>query len=473
MALFGFGKDKAPQDGFVQTMAYLEDALRLRSPFVLTAQGRRDTAASLHSVSEDGRTFRLLPEQDFKVEKGGKVAFTLIHEGLRLGGSTQAAETREGVVVLQFPERLALMERRKLPRARLNPKEGATLTAVQNLFEGVGITSTLDNISERGARVRVDRAINVLSEKKLVLGPHLVEPGQVFMVIKLNKVPKCHPLMETTARAVYLDFEGSALMMGLAFDKPSQEVEAALRRMVAGRAKPIPDALPAKTRRPKPPEPEEDEPLVRRPASTPVSSPIPAPVSGAMATPVSGSISTPVSGPISTPVSATLAAAMAALAPESTSGSLPGRELFEHPPDPELPLGLGPLPTEPSGAERRTHLRLSLGPGFRASFLAAGARVPDADLLDVSVGGCCLRLLPEACRELQTGVALADFHFMHRDLPNGVLPAAVTWILGKNAIDRPGPAEGRYCLVGVQFQNLPPEIEEGLEEYIAWHLPMD
>ena len=429
MAIFGFGKDKTPQDGFVQTMAYLEDALRLRSPFVLSAHGRPDTGASLHSVSEDGRTFRLLPEQDFKVDKGAKVGFTLIHDGLRLGATTQAAETREGVVVLQFPETLTLMERRKLPRARLNPKEGATLTALQNLFEGVGINSSLDNISEGGARVQVDRAINVLSEKRLVLGLQLVEPGQKFMVVKLNKVPKCSPVLETAARAVYLSFEGSALMMGLAFEKPSQEVEAALRRMVAGRAKPIPDALPVKTRRPKPAEPDEPEP---RPSSRPVS----------------GAVQ------------------------EATLAGVPVRELLEQLPDPEVPLVLEGLAPAPSGAERRVHLRLSLGPGFRASFLAAGARVADADLLDVSVGGCCLRLNPEACRELQGGVGLEDFHFMHRDLPNGVLPATVTWILGKNALDRPGPAEGRYCLVGVQFQNLPPEIEEGLEEYIAWHLPI-
>ena len=432
MALFGFGKDKTPQDGLVQTLAYLEEALRLRSPFVLTAHGRPDAAASLHSVSEDGRTFRLLPEQDFKVEKGGQVAFTFIHEGLRVGGSTQAAETRDGVVVLQFPEHLALMERRKLPRARITPKEGATLTAVQNLFEGVGINATLDNLSESGARVRVDRAINVLSEKRLVLGPHLVEPGQPFMVVKLNKVPRCPPVMETAARAVYLAFEGGELMMGLTFDKPSQEVEAALRRMAASRAKPIPDTLPVKARRPKPPEPEDLEPQARPQAAPPAAGP----------------------------------------ALEPTLDRLSVRALLEHLPDPEAPLG-PPSLAAPSNAERRTHLRLSLGPGFRASFLAAGVRVADADLLDVSVGGCCLRLVPEVCRDLQAGVGLDDFHFMHRDLPNGVLPASVTWILGKNAIDRPGPAEGRYCLVGVQFQDLSPEIEEGLEEYIAWHLPMD
>ena len=119
MAIFGFGKDKGGEDAALLVLAYMEDALRQRSPFVIKGPMKHDISATLHSVSEDARTFRLLPEVPFKMEKGGKVDFTLIHDGLRLGATTRAAETREGVVVLHFPETLALMERRRLPRARL------------------------------------------------------------------------------------------------------------------------------------------------------------------------------------------------------------------------------------------------------------------------------------------------------------------------------------------------------------------
>jgi c-di-GMP-binding flagellar brake protein YcgR len=430
MAIFGFGKEKNPGDGFLQTLAYLEDALRLRSPFVLEAPGRPEVAASLHSVSEDGRIFRLLPESPFKVDKGGAVTFTLIHDGLRIGGSTRAAETREGVVALQFPETLTLMERRRLPRARLNPKEGATLTALQDLFQGVGINSVVENISEGGARVRVEKAMTINTEKRLVLGTQLVPPGQVFMVLKLNKVPKCAPVLEAQGRAVYLTHEAGGLMMGFVFDKPAQAVEASLRRLVATRAKPMPDALPPKTRRPKEPEP---PPEAAQQALPPPS-----------ARGASGQL--------------------------SLLGSAPGPSGRVPAPEPSGSWPAEPIePTEPAECERRVHFRLSLPAGFRAGFKAGDTEIADADLLDVSVGGCCLRLAPEGCRDLERGTMLDGFHFLHRDLPNGGLQARVSWILGKNAIDRPGPAEGRYCLVGLAFCDPPPEIVEGLEAYIAWH----
>ena len=409
VAIFGFGKDKGGEDATLLVLAYLEDALRLRSPFVLQGPLKHEIAATLHSVSEDGRTFRLLPEVPFRADKGGKVDFTLIHEGLRLGASTRVAEARDGVAVLHFPESLRLMERRRLPRARINPKENATLTALQDIFEGIGITSTLDNLSEGGARVKVERAINISSQKPMVLGTHLVTPGLGFMVLKLNNLPKSAPTLETKGKAVYISHGAGSLMVGFAFDKPPQAVEAALRRLVAGRAKPIPDAIPPKARRLKEPPKE-----VPKEAAQELPPEAPRPVPAAA------------EGPGDTPAIV--------------------------------------------GRERRTQPRLSLGQGFQARFQASAELAFDADLLDVSIGGCCLRLSPQGCLELEAGVILEAFHFLHRDLPNGVLHARVSWILGKNAAERPGSPEGRYCLVGVEFTGPSPEIVEGLEAYIAWHI---
>jgi hypothetical protein len=413
MAIFGFGDKKANGAGMIQVLAYLEDALRLRSPFVLALSGKGETRAALHSLSEDARTFRLLPETPFKGVKGGKVTFTMIHEGMRVGATTRVVEAREGIVVLAFPEALELMERRSRPRARLNPKEGANLTALQDIFEGVGINCTLENVSEGGARVRVDKAITISTEKRLVLGPNLVSPGQTFLMIKLNKIPKCPATLEARGKAVYLSHGGEGLMMGLAFDPLSPDVEAVLARLVGSRSKPIPHSLPTKTRRVKPVEEEpEPEPAARI-------QPPPEPV------------------------------------PEALPPVAPEPE-----PEPEPML---------TGAERRQNLRLHLGPGFQAGFMVDGGPVTGAAMLDLGTGGCCLRMAPEQCAGLESGTLLQEFHFLHRHLPNGFLEARVSWVLGKHAAERGEPMEGRYCLVGIEFCAPPEELVEGLEAYIAWH----
>jgi hypothetical protein len=261
MALFGFGKAKEAQQDPEQVLAWFEDILRARSPFTLRTDKGRETRALLHSVNEDARSFRLQPKDDLALDKGARLGFAIIHEGLRLGGSARALEARPGTLTLALPAGLELQERRNGPRARLSAKEMASLTALQDLTQGVGINGGLENLSLGGARVRVDRAMAIGSEKMLVLGTQLVAPGQAFSIIKLGKVPRCPPAMETAGRAVYLA-HGDGLVMGFAFGELAGPVATALRGLVAQRCAIPPTSLPFKARR----RPETDPEGVQEPS---------------------------------------------------------------------------------------------------------------------------------------------------------------------------------------------------------------
>lgn len=250
MSLFGFGKEKALEQAGTLVLAYLEDALRVKSPFLLKS-GKNGPSATLHSVNEDAGTFRLSPGGPLAAGKGELLEFILIHDGLRMGGTAPVVESRPGVLVLQLPEALVLKERRRSSRARFNLKEGATLNAFQDLFEGVGISGSLENVSESGFRVWVEKAISISTEKSLILGTTLVPPGQIFKVIRLTKIPKCPALIETVGKAVYLAFTEEGLVMGFTFDKLSAEAAGALQGLITSRTSPIPNALPFKARRPK------------------------------------------------------------------------------------------------------------------------------------------------------------------------------------------------------------------------------
>jgi c-di-GMP-binding flagellar brake protein YcgR len=404
MAIFGFGKGREDPASAGQVLAYLEDALRARSPFTLVA-GSRTTTALLHSVNEEAGSFRLLPKDDLPLAKGGKLAFTLIHDGLRLGGAAPVLEARTGILVLRLPDALALMERRSAPRARLNAREMASLTALQSLGQGVGITSAVENISEGGCRVRVEKALAIGTEKRLVLGSNLVAPGTSFMVVRLNKVPRCPGLMEAEGKAVYLAAESAGLVMGIAISGLPGPAAGALRALVAQRCPPIPAALPAKARRP--PEPREETPAAPAPAPAPEPpAPAPAPAAGQ------------------------------------------------------------PRPGDP--AERRHTPRLSLGEGFQARFMAGDLLVTEADLTDLSAGGCCLRLPLEQVQGLQKGSDLEEFHFLHGDLPRGVLQGRVKWVLGRRPGGEAGPG---YGLVGVEFLLVPDAVGQAIAAYVAEHLP--
>lgn len=250
MAIFGFGKDKKDGGGSQElVLAYLEDAQRVRAPFTLSGPRKAEVPAVLQSIDESEGTATFQTTGPLIAEKGNAVELIFIQEGLRIGASARLLETRSGVAVLELPDTLELKERRGAPRARLNPKEGATITALTGLFDGVGITGVIENISETGARVRVEKALAIKGEKRLPLGTALVPVGQPFMLIKLNKLPKCPAAMELEGKAAYLDTGGGGLTMGFAFSRPKADVAAALRGLVASRTSSIPSSLPAKSRR--------------------------------------------------------------------------------------------------------------------------------------------------------------------------------------------------------------------------------
>lgn len=282
MALFGFGKDRKPGGSSELVLAYLEDAQRVRSPLFLRDGRKVDLPAALQGVDEDAGTLSVNLSGPFSGERGSRVDLTLYHEGLRIGATARVAELRSGLVVLELPEELELRERRKQPRARLNPKEGATLTGLTSLFEGVGINGTLENLSEGGCRVRVDKALNVKDERRLPLGAALVPVGHAFMLLKLNKVPRCPAVMETAGTVVYVD-DSSGLCLGLAFEKLRGDVATAIKGLVSSRAGTPPASLPPKARRKaaveeeslaRPPRREEAPPVAREKPAPPVPKPL-------------------------------------------------------------------------------------------------------------------------------------------------------------------------------------------------------
>jgi len=285
MALFGFGKDKkATGNASEQILAYLEDAQRTRTPFTLIGPKKAEAAATIQAIDEAEGLITFQTPLHLAADKGARVEFIFLQEGLRLSGTGCIAELRANLVLVELPEALEVKERRAQPRARLNPKEGTTLTALTGLFEGVGITGAVENLSESGARVRVEKGMSLKGEKRLPLGVALVPAGQEFMLIKLNKAPKCPAVMELTGRAVFLDASAGGLVMGVAFDPMRPDLASAVRSLVASRTTPVPSVLPPKNRRKlEAPAPEPDAGRPPEPAPAPAA---PAPAAPMPAAPM-------------------------------------------------------------------------------------------------------------------------------------------------------------------------------------------
>ena len=244
MAMFGMKKPK-PSEGSELVLAYLEDAQRVRVPLLLVDHRGREVPATFVSVMED--KVIVAPQSALTVDKGGEINLLFIQEGLRFKAPTRLLETKPGSATLEVPSSIALAERRKRPRARLNPREGATVTVLTGLFDGVGMNGTIENISETGLCVRVDRAMDVKTQRKMHMGANMLQVGQPLMLIKMVKLPKC-PTLELGGTVAYLD-ASQGLLLGIAFEPGKEGMLGSVRSLVASRAGAIPTSVPPKARR--------------------------------------------------------------------------------------------------------------------------------------------------------------------------------------------------------------------------------
>jgi len=287
MAMFGMKKTK-PTEGSELVLAYLEEAQRVRVALVAFDPKGRETPASLVAVTEERVTLSV--QGRVMAEKGESISLLFHLDGLRFKATGRIQESKAGSLTLDLPTSIELAERRKKPRTRLNQREGATAIALTGLFEGIGLTGTIDNISNGGMCLKVGRAMNVKTQGPMHLGSNLLTVGQAFMLIKLSKLPKC-PLIELGGTATHVAAEGGMLSVGIAFEPGKDSLLAPVKAFVSTRSSAIPTSVPPKVRRSQEAEPDPAEPSIElapaRPA--PKKEPeVPVPIPDPVAPPAPG-----------------------------------------------------------------------------------------------------------------------------------------------------------------------------------------
>jgi CheY-like chemotaxis protein len=118
------------------------------------------------------------------------------------------------------------------------------------------------------------------------MGPNLLSVGEVFMLIKLSKLPKC-PLVELGGTATHVASEGGVLSVGIAFEAGKESLLGPVKALVSSRTSALPTTVPAKARRSQEPAPKPAEPSIelapprpapkKEPEEAPVPVPVPAP----------------------------------------------------------------------------------------------------------------------------------------------------------------------------------------------------
>jgi hypothetical protein len=112
-------------------------------------------------------------------------------------------------------------------------------------------------------------------------------------------------------------------------------------------------------------------------------------------------------------------------------------------------------------SECRRFPRLSTGQEYGVTFKVAGDEITDAQLQNVSAGGCGLQVSMETAVHMEVGLILKDICLDHPWLPFVPLEGQVVRLLGKV----PGKTSG-YVLVGVEFSAITPLVQLLIQAHV-------
>ena len=112
--------------------------------------------------------------------------------------------------------------------------------------------------------------------------------------------------------------------------------------------------------------------------------------------------------------------------------------------------------------DHRRETRVVTGPEFTISFSLNGYDFREVRIMNLSVGGCFALVGARTARFFLPGVTLDDLVFLHPDLPQGSIRAAVTYVLGYafggEATDQVG--------MGLQFLSVDASTRQALEAWV-------
>lgn len=116
--------------------------------------------------------------------------------------------------------------------------------------------------------------------------------------------------------------------------------------------------------------------------------------------------------------------------------------------------------------EKRRYPRLSTtAGGYGVRFRTKDIDILDANLANLSAGGCGLEVQLHEAAHLDVGDAIEFLVLDHPDLPLVPLTATILRMLGKVA----GKTTG-YVLIGVEFQDITPFVRELIADHVAHEL---
>lgn len=222
-----------------QILAYLEALFRQGSELLVHLPGDKlePYSVRLEQISEAKGTFtvRLKSHPLREPGKGMRTEFWFNLDGQRFLANADCLG-RSSAVLNEFrlPECISHADRRKEPRARFGAREKAQVVALESLFEGVGLSGQLLNLGQGGCAFRVEKAIDIRTDRRLALRRDALSSVSKLGLIRLKEIPNA-PVMDLAGAVSYCETRSEGLVVGLSFPTKGGIETQVIGRLLAAR----------------------------------------------------------------------------------------------------------------------------------------------------------------------------------------------------------------------------------------------
>lgn len=224
--LFGKGEEEKDSEPTLrdqqQILAYLEELSRLRTQVSLKVKDDDlvPYSAKVDLVSEESRQFsitlmRSLPPE---VDEKTYLHLTFTMENMRFRCSVRFKARGQYLQAwFHLPEGILHAERRGGMRARFGPREKARVTVLESLFEGLGGSGRLINLSLGGLCMKLEKAINIKGDHAVAINASTFSTGKELMMVRITDLPHT-PMVECNGLVCYSRDASLGTLVGVRFD---------------------------------------------------------------------------------------------------------------------------------------------------------------------------------------------------------------------------------------------------------------
>ena len=171
-----------------EILGTLDEVFKLKSPLLVRTKDNKWNS-SIYGLDAERKVIRIADSSGLLDNNNAPVQCGFSLDRMWYVFQSKLVISSDNKPYILLPKAIKNVDRRKAPRATFSIREKVSVSILESLGRGVGLTGTAVDISSEGLCMVIERAIKLENEQKLNVHSGLLERGTQLMIIKVKGIP--------------------------------------------------------------------------------------------------------------------------------------------------------------------------------------------------------------------------------------------------------------------------------------------